>query len=497
MPIAGPPFVSVRISARTVSEVPGDIQHPRYDRRALGEGVVHFGVGNFHRSHQAPYLEDAMVAERAFEWGICGVGLLRSDRALHAALTAQDGLYTLIERDAEHASARVIGALKRHLLASSNPNAVFEAVAAPLTRLVTLTITEGAYRAHGTNGLDFAHPDVQHDLRRRWRPKTIYGFLAEGLDRRRLRGIGPVSVVSCDDFPDNGRVVHRALVEFASTRCGELGRWIDECVTFPNSMVDRITPASSEAEQEFLKKVYGIQDACPVASEAFRQWVLEDTFAAGRPPLERAGVLFTGDVTAYQEAKSRLLCASQSALGYLGYLAGYRFVHEVSSSKDFVAYVAALMDDEVTPLLAPLPGLDLQTYKRVLRQRFANGAVADPLLRICEGGSAKIPQFVLPSIREQLARGGPVAKLCLCVAAWLRFLQGVDEQGRPIPILDEAAGQLVEAMRLHAPDPLPALEIPAIFGDLAREARFVDEIARFSRVLHERGARAALAAALS
>jgi mannitol 2-dehydrogenase len=483
----------VRLSSRTLSKLSGDVRRPNYDRAAITEGVLHFGVGNFHRSHQAPYFEEAMEITRARDWGICGVGVLAADRSLHAALAGQDGLYTLVEKSDEERSVRVIGSLVRHVLGRVNPEAVFEALARPATKLVTLTITEDGYRSLGAAGLDFGHPDIQHDLRRRWRPKTVYGYLAEGLDRRRLRGLAPVPVVSCDNVPENGVVLRRALVDYASSRNAELGRWLEENGCFPSSMVDRITPSASESDREHLLAEHGIDDACPVVCEPFRQWVLEDCFETPRPPLDAAGVHYTNDVKPYQETKIRLLNGTHSAMGYLGYLGGHRFVHEVISAPEFQAYLEGLMDDEVSPLLRSLPGLSLDEYKASLRSRFANRALVDPLLRICADGSAKIPKFVLPSIREALARDGPIKNLCLCVASWLRFLDGTDEQGNPIPVMDAGAGRLVEAVRANRGDAEPALRVQEIFGDLGHSARFSREVSRQLRALYECGARELLA----
>ncbi|HVR19773.1 MAG TPA: mannitol dehydrogenase family protein [Polyangiaceae bacterium] len=469
------------------------MRRPHYDRAAVTEGVLHFGVGNFHRSHQAPYFEEAMETTGASDWGICGVGVLPADRSLHAALAAQDGLYALVEKNDEQRSVRVVGSLVRHVLARVYPETVFEALARPATKLVTLTITEGGYCSLGAAGLDFGHPDIQHDLRRRWRPKTVYGYLAEGLDRRRLRGLSPVPVVSCDNVPENGVVLRRALVDFASARSAELGRWLDENGCFPSSMVDRITPPASESDRDHLLTEYGIDDACPVVCEPFRQWVLEDCFEASRPPLDAVGVHYTNDIKPYQETKIRLLNGTHSAMGYLGYLGGYRFVHEVMSAPEFQPYLDGLMDDEVSPLLRSLPGLHLDEYKASLRGRFANRALVDPLLRVCADGSAKIPKFVLPSIRDQLARDGPIANLCLCVAGWLRFLDGTDEQGNPIPVMDPGAGRLVEAVRTNRGNAEPALRVQEIFGDLGGSARFSREVSHQLRALYERGARELLA----
>jgi mannitol 2-dehydrogenase len=483
----------VRLSTRTLSELPPGVRRPKYNRAALAEGVLHFGVGNFHRSHQAPYFEDAMETLGAYEWGICGVGILPADRSLHLALAEQNGLYSLVEKSDEERSVRVIGSIARHLFAPANPEAVFEALAQPATKLVSLTITEGGYCARGTAGLDFGHADIQHDLRRRWRPKTVYGYLAEGFDRRRLRGMAPLPVVSCDNLPDNGIVVRRALVDFASSRSAELGRWLEANGCFPSSMVDRITPAASESDRQRLSTDHGIDDECPVVCEPFRQWVIEDCFEKPRPPLDEGGAHYARDVRPYQETKIRLLNATHSAMGYLGYLCGYRFVHEVARASEFQPYLTGIVDDEVSPLLRSLPGLSLDEYKASLRTRLANRALVDPLLRICAEGSVKIPQFVLPSIRDELARDGPIANLSSCVASWLRFLDGTDEQGNPIPIVDAGAGRLVDTVRANRGNAEPALRVQEIFGDLGRSARFTHEVSRRLRTLYEHGVRALLA----
>jgi mannitol 2-dehydrogenase len=483
----------LRLSTRSILELPESVRRSTYDRRALREGVLHFGVGNFHRSHQALYFDEAIEGGAGNEWGICGVGLLPSDRTIHTALSEQDGLYTLVEKSDDERSVRVVGSIVRHVFAPPNPELVFEALASPETRLVSLTITEGGYCARGTAGLDFSHPDVEHDLRRRWRPRTVYGYLAEGLDRRRLRGLGALPVVSCDNVPDNGVVVGRALVDFCSARSAALGGWLHDHGCFPSSMVDRITPAAMPSDRARLLADYGIEDECAVVCEPFRQWLLEDCFHEHRPPLEAVGVQFVGDVRPYQDTKIRLLNATHSAMGYLGYLCGYRYVHEVAGAPEFEPYLRGLMDEEVSPLLATLPGLPLDAYKRTLFVRFRNRALVDPLLRICADGSAKIPKFVLPSIRDELERNGPIRWLALCVASFLRFLDGTDDEGNPIPVLDAGADELLDAVRSHPGDARPALGVRRIFGDLADSQRFVSEVSSWLHALSMRGARRVVA----
>jgi mannitol 2-dehydrogenase len=473
-----------------------DVTRPGYDRSAVTPGIVHIGVGNFHRSHQALYVEEAMQAARSFDWGIQGVGILPHDAPLLRALNEQDGLYTLLERSDEKVVARVVGSITPPLLGAHEPDAVFEALARASTRIVSLTVTEGGYCIdEATGALDFEHRGVAHDLGSPGeRPETVYGYLAEGLDRRRTRGLGPVTVLSCDNLSQNGRVVGRALLAFAEARSPELARWIGDHVSFPSSMVDRITPVTSDADRALLRAKYGVDDACLVTCEPYRQWVIEDSFVAGRPPLERVGVQFTRDVAPYQNVKIRLLNATHSAMGYLGYLCGYRHVHEVATAPEFTRYLTGLMDDEVTPLLAPLPGLELGPYKRSLLTRFGNRAIVDTLLRICSDGSAKIPKFILPSIADELARNGPIEKLTLCVASWLRFLDGVDEAGAPIPLQDSGGERVANVVRRTKPDPRPVLALREIFGELGSSERFVSTLERALASLYSQGARATLRA---
>ncbi len=487
-------LVSTRLSSRTLSDLRLDVTPPGYDRSKLTPGIVHIGVGNFHRSHEALYVEEAMQRSNAFDWAIQGVGIMPGDASLLRALYEQDGLYTLVQRDDERVEARVVGSIVPELLGVEDPEAIYEAIARPSTRIVSLTVTEGGYCVDGSGALDLEHAGVQHDLSQTGeRPKTVYGYLAEGLDRRRLRKLEPLTVLSCDNLTGNGRVVARALSGFAEARDRELARWIRDRVTFPSSMVDRITPVTSDSDRDFLRSTYDIEDRCLVTCEPYRQWVLEDSFASGRPPLELAGVQFTSDVAPYQNVKIRLLNATHSAMGYLGYLCGYRYVHEVATAPEFTSYLTGLMDLEVTPLLAPLPGLELGPYKRAIMSRFANRAIVDTLLRICSDGSAKIPKFILPSIAEELLREGPIGKLTLCVAAWLRFLDGVDEAGAPIPLQDPGAEKLVSVLRRSRSDPRPVLEFREFFGELGSSPRFVAELERALKSLYSEGARATLA----
>lgn len=474
------------------------VPKPAYDRAALAIGIVHFGVGGFHRAHQAVYLDDLLNDGKAQEWGICGVGLLPSDVRMREALVPQDCLYTVVTRDAHGDRARVVGSLAQYLLAPDNPEAVLAMLAAPQTRLVTLTITEGGYNTDfHTHEFNLSHPDIVHDLAYPHQPVTVFGYLAEGLARRRDAGLTPFTVLSCDNIQGNGTVISHCMEAFAHARDPQLARWIGENTAFPSCMVDRITPQTTDAERDLVRQEFGIEDAWPVVCEPYQQWVIEDTFSNGRPPLEDVGVQMVADVRPYETIKLRLLNAGHSALGYLGWLAGFRTIDRVASDPQFQRFLRTLWDSEVSPLLPPVPGIDLGEYKATLLVRFANPRIADQVARICLDGSSKMPKFLLPSLREQLAQGGPHRALTLATAGWLRYLLGTDEQGQPYPIDDPQAALLQERAQAGGADPRPLLSVRSVFGDLIDNAAFVQELGGALELLHARGARAALAATLS
>ena len=472
-----------------------EVQVPTYERKNLVRSIVHIGVGSFHRAHQAVYVDDLCRDHGVTEWGFCGVGLHAGNTRIRDALHAQDCLYTLVERSASGDRARVIGSITDFMLAPDDPQAVLEKMASGETRIVSLTITEGGYFIdQGSGEFQQDHPDIVHDLAHPERPVCAFGYILEALDRRRQRGMKPFTVLSCDNLQGNGEVTRKVLLEFAGLRDPSLRTWLAEQGAFPNCMVDRITPATTDADRTLVRESFGIDDAWPVVCEPFRQWVIEDRFSDGRPPFEKVGVQMTADVHPYETMKIRLLNASHSAMGYLGYLAGYTYIYEIMSDPQFRKYILELMHDEVTPILPPVPGVDLEEYKETLIERFANPTIKDQASRICLDGSAKVPKFILPSIREQLARGGSVRRLSLAVAGWCRYLSGTDEQGNPIEIQDPMADALQRHARDAGKNPRPFLALREIFGDdLPQSAVFVEQVGEALQSLYEVGARATLA----
>jgi len=478
------------LNADALASFDASLPTPTYDRTRVRTGIVHIGVGGFHRAHEAAYLDQLMNEGKALDWGVTGVGLLAQDRRMHEVMTAQDCLYTLVVKHPDGSlHPRVVGSIIAYLFAPDDPEAVLELMADPGIRIVSLTITEGGYLVNQITGeFDADDPGIRQDLRAGSTPSTAFGFITEALSRRRERGIPPFTVMSCDNIPGNGEVALKMISAFARLKDPELGDWLDREVSFPNSMVDRITPVTTDADRALLAERFGVEDAWPVVCEPFMQWALEDSFSAGRPPFQDVGVQMVHDVEPYELMKLRLLNASHQALCYLGYLAGYRYAHEVCQDPVFTSFLLGYMDHEATPTLAPVPGVDLQQYKLQLIERFANPEIRDTLARLCAESSDRIPKWLLPVIREQLATGGEIARSALVVAAWARYAEGQDEQGQPIEVVDRLRDQLIARARGQREEPLIFISDRDLFGDLVDDDRFALAYRSALDSLHSLGA---------
>jgi len=490
---------STPLTTATLPELADRLAVPPYDRSALTVGIVHLGVGGFHRAHEAMYLDGLMRRGEALDWAVCGVGVLPGDARMRDALTAQDGLYTLVEKAPDGTwAARVVGSIVEYLLAPDDPERVVERMADPAVRIVSLTVTEGGYNVDPVTG-DFLSdaPDVVHDVEEAKAPRTSFGLVVEALARRRDRGVPPFTVMSCDNIPGNGQVARRSFAAFAALRDPELADWVRTAVSFPDSMVDRITPATTDADRAEVQQRYGITDRWPVVCEPFTQWVLQDAFGDGRPPWEDAGVQLVDDVEPYELMKLRLLNASHQGLCYVGHLAGYRLVHEVAQDPLFADFLLAYMQDEGSPTLPPVPGVDLAAYRRELVARFSNDQVRDTVARLCAESSDRIPTWLLPVVRENLAAGRSVRLSAAIVASWARYDEGVDEQGEPIEVVDRLREPLMAAAARHPQDRLAFLRDRSLFGDLVDDPRFVEPYAWALDHLHRVGARATLEALLA
>ncbi|MGI5183548.1 mannitol dehydrogenase family protein [Dactylosporangium sp. CA-152071] len=467
-----------------------------YDREGLTAGIVHVGVGGFHRAHQAMVIDRLLEQGLARDWAICGVGILPADERIRDVMRAQDGIYTLVTRNPDGtADARRIGSIIEHLHAPDDPEAVVERMAAPQTRIVSLTITEGGYALDAVTG-QFAPEDArlldEARLRGRDAPRSVFGFVTEALTRRRARGVPPFTVMSCDNIQGNGDAARRAFAGFAAIADPDFGDWIDREVAFPNAMVDRITPRTTPEDVAAVAAEFGGADAWPVVAEPFFQWVLEDHFPAGRPPFDAAGVHLVADVEPYELMKLRLLNASHQALCYFGRLLGHTYVHEAAHDPRIVALLTAYMADEGAPTLQPVPGIDLATYQRTLIERFANAHVRDTIARLCADSSDRIPKWLLPVVRDQLAAGGPVRLAAAIVASWARYAEGVDETGAAIDVVDRAREQVMAAAARQRAEPLAFLRQPDLFGDLVDNERFIREYSWALDALHRQGAAATL-----
>ncbi|SEE63346.1 mannitol dehydrogenase family protein [Pseudomonas migulae] len=466
----------MKLNKQNLHHLAPEVVLPAYALSDTRQGIAHIGVGGFHRAHQAYYTDALMNTGEGLDWAICGVGLRAEDRRARDDLKEQDYLFTLFELgDTDDTEVRVIGAIRDMLLAEDGAHALIDKLASPEIRIVSLTITEGGYCIDDSNGEFMAHlPQIQHDLAHPDSPKTVFGFLCAALAKRRAVGTPAFTLMSCDNLPHNGAVTRKALLAFAALRDVELHDWIATNVSFPNAMVDRITPMTSTEHKLQLHDKHAVDDAWPVVCEPFVQWVLEDKFVNGRPAWEKVGVQFTDDVTPYEEMKIKLLNGSHLALTYLGFLKGYRFVHETMNDPLFVRYMRAYMDLDVTPQLSPVPGIDLTEYKNTLVERFSNQAIADQLERVCSDGSSKFPKFTIPTINRLIADGRETKRAALVVAAWALYLKGVDEHGDTYSIPDPRAAFCQALVADDALITQRLLGVEEIFGTaIARSPEFV------------------------
>jgi mannitol 2-dehydrogenase len=430
-------------------------------------------------------------------WGEFGIGLLEGDRPLNEALSEQDYLYGLLLMDNNDARYRVIGSLTGHLYAPGAKEAVLARLASRDCAIVSLTVTEGGYFIEDTTRKFLEnHPDVQHDLKHANEPRTWVGFVAEACHRRMSGSGAPFTLLSCDNVHGNGAVARTALLSFAELRDPALPRWIDKNVSFPNSMVDRITPRTTDENRTAIAERFGVRDLAPVVCETFRQWVLEDSFVAGRPAFERVGVQMTTDVAPYEIMKMRLLNGGHSTLGYVGDLLGYSYIAEAAGDPLLRDLLTRFMA-EVRPTLRPVPGINLDEYTASVVNRFSNNAIRDQVARICSDGCAKVAKFLVPSLRDLLGARQDPHVLPFVIASWLHYLRGFDENGRSMTISDGGLGALNAFRDAGGDDARLALETRSLFGDLATaHPRIVEAVQASLDDLRSHGVRSAIARAL-
>lgn len=482
-----------RLHPDILARLPDKVEKPAYDRDRVRVGIVHLGIGAFHRAHQQVFTDD-VLARGATEWGICGVDLLGPE--VRDKLAPQEWLYTAATQSGEGQRLRVIGALREILVGPDDPEALIARMGDPAIRIASVTVTEKGYcHDPATGELNMAHPGIKADLASPARPTTVIGTLAAALDRRRKAGTVPFTVMSCDNLFQNGRIARAVVTAFAEAVDPALGRWVAENVAFPCTMVDRITPATTPEDIARVNADLGAEDAWPVVCEPFKQWVIEDNFPEGRPDWGVAGAEIVADVEPFEFMKLRLLNGSHSALSYLGGLAGHVHISDVMAQPAFVAFMRRLMDEEITPTLDLPPGVDVAAYKDSLIERFTNPAIKHRTAQIAMDGSQKLPQRILGPVRERLAGGGTIGHLALVVAAWIRYATGLDEAGATFEVSDPMAARFREIAAETGRDPAALtkafLSLEEVFGgDLPQTTVFVEAVTAWLDALYAKGAAA-------
>lgn len=484
-----------RLSSSTLHALPADVERPGYDRAQVTAGVIHLGIGAFHRAHQAVVFDD-LIRRGDPRWGVRGASLRAPD--VRDRLAPQDGLYSLVVRDGEAEQVRIIGAVQGVLVAPEDPGALLAALGAPDTHLVTLTVTEKGYKLDPvTGGLIEDDPDLALDIANLAAPRTAPGFLVAALALRQARGLAPFTAISCDNLPENGRRLRAAVLALAARHDPRLADWIAEAGAFPQTMVDRIVPATTPEDIDRLAVRLGVRDLAMVKTEPFTQWVVEDRFAGPRPDLASAGVQLTADVAPWEEAKLRLLNGAHSAMAWLGGLAGIEFIHQVVARPEARRFVERLWDEAETTLTPP-PGLNIPAYRLELMARFSNSALEHRTRQIAMDGSQKLPQRLLAPLAARLARGQSIEALALGVAAWMRWQGGRDDAGLVYKVDDPLARNTADLLQKSA---RPADQVDALLSlrgvfpaPLAAEPRLREALVRHLTVLSRQGALAALTA---
>lgn len=483
--------MAIRLNQQSIVQLPTSVSVPHYSRDAVTPGIVHIGVGNFHRAHQGVYLDRLFNKQLDHDWGIIGSGIMPHDAGKREQLGRQDWLSTIVELDPRGYTARVCGSMIGFAEVSSQ--GLIAALTKPEIRIVSMTVTEGGYFVNPkSGGFNAEHPQILSDVHNPKQPQTVFGALFAALQMRHSKGIAPFTVMSCDNLPHNGAVAKRAVVGLADIMAPELAEWIAAEVAFPNSMVDCITPATGDRERAMVANKFGIEDPAVVVCEPFRQWILEDTFSQGRPKLEEVGVEFVQDVAPYELMKLRILNGGHAAIAYPAALLGIHYAHDAAAAPLIKAYLEKLEKSEIIPTVPSLPGVDFKHYLEQAQERFANAEIGDTIPRLCQDGSNRQPKFILPTISDRLDRGLAIPGLALEVALWCRYCAGTDERGKPIHVDDINAERLKKNAHLAKTDPRAFLGMSDIFGTMGVNEEFVSEFAAALGSIWENGTEATL-----
>ncbi|HSA79345.1 MAG TPA: mannitol dehydrogenase family protein [Geminicoccaceae bacterium] len=483
----------MRLSRSSLADLPKGVAAPPYDRSRLKAGILHIGVGNFHRAHMARYANDLFAKGLDHDWAILGAGVRPGDAVMREKLEAQDWLTTAIELGSDRVRAEVVGSMVGFVPVEADNQALIRAMSEPAIRIVSLTVTEGGYYIDpAKQQFDAAHPDIRHDADNPDRPRTAFGAMVAALKSRRAAGLPPFTGLSCDNLPGNGDILRTTVVTLARQTDPDLAAWIDSEGAFPNSMVDSIVPATGPKELSLVRERFGIEDAAPVTHEPFRQWVIEDRFSAGRPRWEAVGVTFTDQVHDYERMKLRILNGGHATICYPAALLGIEIVSGTMADERIRRFFRKVEETEIVPHVAPVPDMTPPAYLDLIESRFANPAIVDTTRRLAFDGSNRQPKFILPSVVDGLAAGTPVEGLALVSAAWCRYCSGTTEAGEAIADNDPIWTDL-KARALAARDrPEHWLAMCEIYGDLAEKPPFADAFARWLRLIQAEGVEAAL-----
>lgn len=484
--------MTIKLSLATLADIGDRASLPSYRREDIRPGILHFGVGNFHRAHMAIYLHELFNSGRDLDWGIIGAGVMASDQRMRDTLKAQDFLTTVVEQDIDRSAATITGPML-DVITAPDFDRIIATLASPDIRIVSMTITEGGYFIDAATGkFDPDHPAIVADAKNPAAPKTVFGLIIAGLKVRRAAGIPPFTVMCCDNIPGNGEVTEATVCGLARLSDPDIADWIHHNVAFPNSMVDRITPATGQREIDITRESYGIEDGWPVFCEGFKQWVLEDKFPLGRPALEDVGVTFVPDVAPYELMKLRILNGGHAAIAYPAALMDIHFVHESMENALIRAFLAKLENDEIIPVVPPVPNTSLQDYFALIENRFANPKIGDTIPRLAQDGSNRQPKFILPSTADRLAQDLDVQGLALVSALWCRYFEGTSDGGKSIAFNDPSAERLHAAALASRNDPMAFIGITDIFGPVGANPHFQKRFGEAIASLRSQGAAATL-----
>jgi mannitol 2-dehydrogenase len=481
-----------KLNLVTVRGLGATVATPRYNRSSLSPGILHFGVGNFHRAHLAIYLDDLFNMGLNRDWAIIGAGVMPSDELMYQKLREQDFLTTVVEQDAHFSAARVTGPMM-DFIPPSQRERLLETLANPAIRIVSLTVTEGGYMINPATGkFDPSHPALVRDAQNPGDPQSVFGLILHGLKARRAKGLAPFTVMSCDNVPHNGVVTRNAVAGLARLMDASLADWVEATVAFPNAMVDRITPATSDREREITSRVFGIEDNWPVFCEEFKQWVVEDHFTAGRPAFEKVGAQFVGDVTPFEYMKIRILNGGHAVIAYPGGLLDVHYVHEAMQHPLIRGFFEKVEQEEIIPTIPPVPNTNIQDYFKLIDRRFSNPKIGDTERRLCFDGSNRQPKFIVPVIADNLKAGRSIEGLALESALWCRYCAGVTDSGKPIEPNDPVWEKLTALAQEAKNNPLAWLTMREVYGDVADDVTFQNAFAGSLTSLWSKGTAATL-----